>query len=186
MRKKSVLDRIFILVGTLILIVVGAVVVINFVRDARVFEQSSLETAGGIQNKTMSDNSTKADEYKTLKYNKPEAASETKTSDSKDNAVKKEESAVKEVAIKIEIINYTGIMNLAEEVKGMLEAGGFQVVSARDEKSVTPIVTTIVERKDGEAGIEVKKVLKVGQIIKRFDSKAAFDITVKIGSDYNP
>ena len=87
--------------------------------------------------------------------------------------------------VKVEIVNYTGQKNIAEELKLTFEASGFEASivnfkANKDEK------TTIIERTNKKVGLEVQKILKAGKIMTAIDPKSKFDVTLKIGEDYKP
>jgi hypothetical protein len=35
-------------------------------------------------------------------------------------------------------------------------------------------------------GAEIKKIIKVGKVIKKIDTKYGYDVTIILGTDYNP
>lgn len=46
--------------------------------------------------------------------------------------------------------------------------------------------TIIIERNDKKLGAEIKKIIKVGKIVKKVDPKYGFDVTIVLGTDYIP
>lgn len=85
--------------------------------------------------------------------------------------------------IKVEVINYTGRKGFTDDICKALKEKGFEV-TARDEYSKDSIDTVVIERNDKKAGSVVRSVLKLGDVVKWPDEKSAFDVTIKIGRDY--
>ncbi|MCX7922212.1 MAG: LytR C-terminal domain-containing protein [Clostridia bacterium] len=177
MNKKLYFSVIFYIIGSFILIFMGINVASNFARDARVFEKSIA--------KAEKDNSIKLPDKSSVSQGTSEKM--VKIPESKDSVDSKNgnKATPKPMLIKVEVINYTGINKLAEEIRYTLEANGFQV-SAGNGKSNKFVTTAIIERNDKKAGIEVQKVIKIGKIKKELTPGSRFDVTVILGDDYKP
>ncbi len=85
--------------------------------------------------------------------------------------------------LKLEVMNYSGIKNLAEDLRARLESNGHEV-SAGNATSNKPVKTEIVERNDKKAGAEVKRIIGFGTISKQVDGSSRFDATIIIGDDF--
>ncbi len=87
--------------------------------------------------------------------------------------------------IRIELINYTGVEDIGRQVRATLEANNYQVVLSNG-KSNQPVKTSVIERRDIGAGLDIQQLLGMGEIIKAFDEGSEFDVRVEIGHDYLP
>ena len=105
--------------------------------------------------------------------------SETTTSEITDIS-KKEASD-----IKIEILNGTGMKDVATKVKKQLEKKGYEVKEPTT--TTTTSKTTIINKTDVDAKFtdNIKEVLGVGNISTSSVSSSKVDITIIIGKDYN-
>ncbi len=54
------------------------------------------------------------------------------------------------------------------------------------DKKNTVNETQIIERNEKGFGAEIKKVIKVGKVVKKLDSKYLYDVTIILGNDFNP
>lgn len=68
--KGKGLSQGFLLFGTAVLVVMLVFVAVNFIRDARIFEQPVLSLAGGNEGGKGAGPSAKPDDYKTIQYKK--------------------------------------------------------------------------------------------------------------------
>jgi hypothetical protein len=178
MNKKLYFNIVFYIVGSFILITLGIIVAMNFSSDAKIFERSVAKTNKdkSIQTQAKPTSTAKVEE-KNLKDTAP--VEKTKTSGAKT------EDTAKAQKIKVEVINYTGIKKLTEDIRTTLEADGFDVSTGND--SSNKLVTTeIIDRNDKKAGIEIQKVLKIGRLTKEYDAGSRYDVTVVLGDDYKP
>ncbi|MCR4434673.1 MAG: LytR C-terminal domain-containing protein [Clostridiales bacterium] len=178
MNKKLFFNMVFFIVGTFMVVLMATIVALNFARDARIF-QKAVVTA------TVEDTSKPAeeggpDDFKTVQYKRAEEPAQAKT-DTKNE----EGTSPKPEKIKVEVINYTNVKNLAEEVRATLEASGYSV-SAGNKKTNSPQSTLIVERNDKKAGEGIQKILKAGKVVKWADPNSKYDVTVIIGDDFKP
>ena len=189
MNKKLYFNIVFYIVGSFLLATLFIIVGLNFFKDARVFEKPVAVAVEDTSVQPSADNgSDGTDDYKTIKYQR--AADAVGDSTDYGEAIPKATpdkaaSAKKANGIKVEVLNYTGNKKLADEIKTTLEAGGFEV-SIVSEKTDTHVSTSIIERNDKKAGLEVQKVLKAGKVVKWADPKSKFDVTVRLGGDYLP
>lgn len=85
----------------------------------------------------------------------------------------------------IQVINYTGQKNLAEEIRATLEEYGF-IVSSGNGSSLKYISTAIVEKKEDVSGEELGNLLNIKKIRKEIDHGSRFDFIVILGDDFNP
>lgn len=189
MNVKLFFRLIFYIIGTFIVLFFGIIVVSNFVKDARIFAKPIVTAqAQAVQKIPEVAQDSTDDEVKTLKYKRAadamgseedfgEEGPKTKTSPNNSSG-----SAIK---IKVEIVNYTGLKSIAEELKTTLEAAGFEagVVNYKANKSKR---TSIIERNSKKLGVEVQKVLNIGQVVKAIDPKSKVDVTLIVGEDYKP
>lgn len=186
MNKKLFFNIVFLISGSFILISMVIIVSMNFMKDARLFQPS---VAAVVEDKTAQapKDSPREDEVKnTIRYDKEPVPIVDKKNFEEDAAKENNDKTSKDKnKIKVEVINYTGIKNLAEEVKETLEARGYEV-SAGNGKSNQPISTIIIERNDKKAGEDIHKIIKAGTVTRWPDPKSRFDVTIKIGDDYMP
>lgn len=183
MSKKNFFGTAFTIAGTIVLIFIGIIVAINFRQDSRIFQEPLLSVIN--DKKEAGGDADKEDGFKTLKYKKT-AEPAPKKSPPQEKKQESTAAAGTEVSkIKVEVINYTGMKNLTEDISSTLKAGGFEV-AARTENSGTPVATEIIDRDDGEAGLEIQKLLKAGKLVKMPDPKPTYKVTVKIGHDFVP
>jgi hypothetical protein len=124
--------------------------------------------------------------YNTIKFEKKTQEDKSKL-DNKDSS-QKETASTNNPAntdkIKVEILNYSGFEGLGEKIAKSLEIGGIEV-SYTEMKQIEEN-TLIIERNDRKAGSEVQKAIGMWQIVKWPDDKSGYDVTVKLGADFNP
>lgn len=185
MNKKLYFNLVFYLIGTFVVIFMGIIMTYNFAKDARVFQKSivtaSEDTKPGTVNVGTQPEETAEQTagFGTIKYERTPGSAVEETKDYG------EDIPAKTAKIKVEVINYTSIKKLAEDIRTTLEASGYDV-SAGNGKSDKPMKTMIVERNDKKSGAEIQKILKAGTVVRWPDSKSRFDVTVIIGDDYRP
>lgn len=81
-KKKSAAGRLFYTFGTILLLTVIAICAINFAKNGRAFERPLLSAVTGTAADTTSEAVKSADDYKTIKYKKPETKSPSKSTSS--------------------------------------------------------------------------------------------------------
>ncbi|MCX7710088.1 MAG: LytR C-terminal domain-containing protein [Clostridia bacterium] len=192
MNKGKFFNIVFMLTGTFILVTLIVIVSLNFVKDARIFQESVATAVQDPEAKTDKPAAQKAgngdkDDGKqdpkisgTIKIEKSVKPEETEPKKTTEPA--KDEKKEK---VKVEVINYSGIKRVAEDIKTTLEASGYEV-SAGNEKSNKPVRTEIIERNDKKAGAAIQKILKIAPVTKAPDPTSRFDVTIRIGDDYKP
>ena len=191
MNKKLYFNLVFLIAGTFVFLTMSIIVGMNFFKDARIF-QESVATAvqdpvakSPVQNPSNVKEPEKED-YDTFKYKRaPGVIVVNKDPGEEGPLPKVENTKEKKEKYKVEVINYSGIKNLAEEIKSTLEASGYEV-SAGNGRSNQPVKTIIIDRNDKKAGAEIQKILKAGTVTKWPDPRSRYDVTVKIGDDYRP
>ncbi len=187
MNRKLFFNLVFIIAGSFLLLAMGSIVTANFVKDARVFQKSvatikedtTVKTPVPTKNPSEEE---KDDEMKTLTYERPP---EQKVEKKDYGEAMPNTGDAGKTKIKVEVINFSGIKNLAEEIKTTLEANGYEV-SAGNGSSNEPMKTMIIERNDKKAGAAIQGILKGGTVSKWPDPASRFDVTIKIGDDYKP
>jgi hypothetical protein len=166
---------IFYVIGTCLLLFSSIVVGANFYKDSGVFDKAVVEVK---------------------KQPAPNTAEASPSTNKKiivdtqpvDNEPAKETAAQSTVAqstvnndkLVIEVINCTGKKGLAEDTRTMLEAKGF-TVSAESGK-VQGKSKIILRVKDAA----IKSTLKISAVEEQLKPKSRFDVTIIIGSDFNP
>jgi len=162
----------FYIVGTFLLLFSSIIVGANFVRDSGVFDKEVVE----------------------VKKQSPQAAAESSTPKKvvvESKPVKKEpakdsvaESTVNNDKLIIEVLNCTDKSGLAEDTRGMLEAKGYSVsAGTNSEKQGT---SKIIIRKKGVKTDIIEKVLKISVVEEQLQPDSRYDVTIILGSDFNP
>ncbi len=165
----------FYVVGTFLLLFSSIIVGANFVRDSGVFDKPVVEVKKQPQKvQTAASSSTKDTKATTPTKKDPEPAKETP-------AV----STVNNEKLIIEVINCTDKSGLAEETRGMLEAQGYKV-SAATQTDSTQGTSQIIIRKAGAKTDAISDMLKISVVKEELQPESRFDITIIIGSDFNP
>ena len=184
MKKKLFLNLVFTFVGTFIIIFIGSIVTFNFIKDSRVFAASP-QLAAKPQAKTTTANAkTYTDNGKDQQYERTFDTGVNSTTDNgKLPTTTETVDTKKQDKIKVDIINYTGISNLAEEIRAQLEALGYDV-SAGNGTSYQAVETVIIEKSIKANGSEIQDIIKAGRVVKFLDASSRFDIVIKIGDDY--
>lgn len=190
MNGKLFSIMVFYIVGSFIILVFGFIILMNFSKDGRLFAHPVVaveaDTSGTkVTEINQADNND--DDVKTLKYKRAADAKGSGEDFGEDlpKTKKFSDTSTGGIKIKVEIVNYTGLKNIPEEIKTTLEAAGFEasIVNYKANKNEK---TTLIERSNKKAGAEVQKVLNVGKILTEVDTKAKFDVTLIIGEDYKP
>ena len=151
--KKKFFNLVYLMTGTCILVLLSMSVTSNFMKDARIFGESVVITVEQPNpNKQIDDydNINNEEEFKTVTYKR-----------TIDKEIPKSTSIPK--IISIEVVNYTGISKLSDEIKTTLEASGY-IVTTQNITSVEPIFTAIIENNEKKAGSNIQKIIKAGKI----------------------
>lgn len=188
MNIKLFFNIIFVILGSFGLLILGGIVTNNVLKDARFVQNSGTPATAAVSPKS----STKAspeptDATRTIKFQRSPGSDEDDSSSVKTPAKtsKSPKPTSSTGKIRVEVINYSGIKNLAEQIRSTLEASGFEV-SAGNGSSSGVVRSEIIERNEKKAGKEVYNVLKLGRIRKDTETESKFDVTVIIGDDYRP
>jgi len=187
MNRKFIFNIAFFAAGTFIVIMICTIVLLNFFKDARIFQKNAVavETVkeNTVQEKKEQPQEEKQDanQEQTVKFQKRDYGE--KETEPRDNTDYGEDIPKKK--IRVEIVNYTGNAKIANEVASTLKAGGFEV-SVTELKPDPEKKTVIIERNDRKAGSAVLDILKAGKVIKAPDPKSKYDVTLSIGDDYRP
>lgn len=165
----------FYAVGTFLLLFSSIIVGANFVRDSGVFDKEVVEVK---------------------KQPQPEQTAESKAPKKiviDSEPVKKEpvkqapaeaSSTVDNKKLIIEVINCTEKNGLAEDTREMLEAQGYTVSAGTN--SEIQGTSQIIIRKKGVNTDVIKGVLKIGAEKEELQPNSRFDVTIILGSDFNP
>ncbi|MDF2524346.1 MAG: hypothetical protein K0R31_1987 [Clostridiales bacterium] len=197
MNKKLFFNLIYILTGSFIVLIMGSIVTFNFVKDSRLLGSAAViadKTAPSTQPAKTGQNQDPGKQPGTINYQREVVVTKPKVEKSEDIQGNKPTPTPtptptpdpsKLEKIKVEVINRTGAKYAAEDLRKLLAAAGFEA-SAANGPSDKPVKTEIIERNDKNAGAEVKKVIKIGKVIKQVDPNSKYDVTVIIGDDYLP
>jgi len=162
-------------VGTFLLVFSSIIVGANFYKDSGVFDKAVVEVKKQPQ-KAVASASTPSNQ-KIIVVPEPvkkEPAKETP-------AV----STVNNEKLVVEVINCTDKSGLAEDTRTMLEAKGYSVSAGNniDSKQET---SQIIIRKKGANTDVIRNMLKISVIKEELQTDSRFDVTIIIGSDFNP
>lgn len=165
----------FYAIGTFLLFFSSIIVGANFYKDSGVFDKTVIEvkkqseTAETSQNKKII-----IDTDQSKKEVSKETAEKTPS-----------QSTVNNEKLIVEVINCTDKSGLAEEIRTMLEAKGY-TVSAGNTFDSTQGTSKILIRKKGANANVISSTLKISVIKEELEPDSRFDVTVIIGSDFNP
>ncbi len=165
----------FYTVGTFLLLFSSIIVGANFVRDSGVFDKEVVAVKKQPEKVQAAASTTP---QKIIVESEPVEKEPVKQSDTSTTAARSEKLAV-------EVINCTDNGNLAEDTRGMLEARGFSV-SIADDPDKSQGTSRIIIRKKGVSASVIKNVLKIQVVKEELQPDSRFDVTVVIGSDFNP
>jgi len=161
-------------VGTFLLLFSSIIVGANFVRDSGVFDKEIVEVKKQSQNVQAATSSTPkkiivdSDSSKVPAKDTPSVSTTT----------------VNNKKLVIEVINCTDKGGLAEDTRVMLEAQGYTVSAGTDaEKQGT---SKIIIRKKGVKTDVIKNVLKIMVEKEELQPDSRYDVTIILGSDFNP
>lgn len=165
----------FYAIGTFLLVFSSIIVGANFTRDSGVFDKEVVEVKKQQPQKVEAPVSTTPKKIivESEPTKKEEPAKETVAPPTVDNK-----------KLIIEVINCTEKAGLAEDTRGMLEAQGFKVSAGTNaDKQGT---SQIIIRKKGVLPDVIKNVLKISVVKEEFQPKSRYDVTIILGSDFNP
>lgn len=86
--------------------------------------------------------------------------------------------------ITIEVLNGTSRNGLANSVAEKLKAEGYNVTKIGNYKTTSNIVTSVINRTDGNYASQIKKVIGIGKIKDEKESGSKVDVTLILGADY--
>lgn len=164
----------FYVVGTFLLLFSSIIVGANFVRDSGVFDKPVVE----VKKQTPTAQATA----------KPKATTPPKKAAEQSEPAKQTpatETTVKNKILNIEVINCTDRDSLAEEARNMLETKGYQV-SAANNPDPAQGTSQIIIRKKGVNTDTISNMFKISVVKEELQPDSRFDVTVIIGSDFNP
>jgi len=169
----------FYVVGTFLLLFSSIVVGANFYKDSGVFDKAVVEVKKQQPQKVAE--ASPSTNKKIIVDTQPvdeEPAKETAA------ASTVAESTVNNDKLVVEVINCTGKSGLAEDTRTMLEAKGY-TVSAESGKDKQGKSKIIIRKKGAKADV-IKSTLKIPTVVEQLQPKSRFDVTIIIGSDFNP
>ena len=161
----------FYALGTFLLVFSSIIVGANFYKDSGVFDKATVEV-----------------KKQTPKVQVADSSSTKASSESTKKQVAKETPAVSTVnneKLVVEVINCTDKSGLAEEIRTMLETKGY-TVSAGNKIDSKQGTSQIIIRKKGVITDTIRNMLKIATVKEELQPDARFDVTIIIGSDFNP
>lgn len=193
MNKKLYFNLIFLIAGSFIVLSLATIVTANFIKDSRLLGKN--ETVGETTPiPTQAPKSTQASgtnkKPETINYQREIIITKPKVDHGEDMnkpvaSPTPAPESTKTEKYKIEVINCTGAKNVAEDVRKLFEAAGFEV-SAGNGPSDKPVKTEIIDRNDKNASVEIRQILKIGKVSKVIEANSIYDATIIIGEDYLP
>ncbi|EMS69716.1 LytR C-terminal domain-containing protein [Ruminiclostridium cellobioparum] len=164
----------FYTIGTFLLLFSSIIVGANFTRDSGVFDKEVVE----VKKQTPKEQSSESSAPKKIIV---DSESTKKSEPSKDTVA---QSTVDNKKLIIEVLNCTDKNGLAEDTRGMLEAQGYKVSAGTNaEKQGT---SQIIIRKKGVIPDVIKDVLKISVVKEELQPDSRYDVTIILGSDFNP
>lgn len=164
----------FYAIGTFLLFFSSIIVGANFYKDSGVFDKSVIEV------KKQSETANPSQNKKIILDTKSEKEASKETAEQTPSKV-----PVKSEKLAVEVINCTDIKGLAEAIRTMLEAKGHKV-SAGNTFDSTQGTSEILIRKKGVNADAISNALKISVIKEELQPESRFDVTIIIGSDFNP
>ena len=162
--------------GTFLLFFSTIIIGVNFVKDSGLFDKSVIHVMKQEQQKQSTTS--------TAKQTKNDVVTPApKEEVQKEPAIKSTEATPKKLAI--EVINCTDKTGLAETVRSMLEAKGYEV-SAGNHLDSSKGTSIIAIRKENIKGDEISKMLKIPTIKEEYQPDSRYDITILLGKDFAP
>ncbi|MDP4181523.1 MAG: LytR C-terminal domain-containing protein [Bacillota bacterium] len=186
--KKHILDyfdHVFILIGSILLIVIALVVAVNFSKDSRIFAKQNPEPKSTVAITKNSPKPTEKEENN--KYQEPSDRSTSKDNEAtsgKSNVDKDSKVEKNSGKIKVEIINSSGKKGLGSTLGNTMKNSGLEVVAVKSGAITSK--TKIINRNNNDFALDVKKLVKMGSISKETIKNSKVDVTVILGSDYLP
>ena len=163
----------FYAVGTFLLFFSSIIVGANFYKDSGVFDKAVVEVK-----KQSQASQSQSNKKIIVDTDKDEASKETAEKTPSQSTVNNEK-------LVIEVINCTDKSGLAEEIRTMLEAKGYKV-SAGNSFDGTQGTSQILKRKKGAITDTIKNTLKISVVKEELQPESRFDVTIILGSDFNP
>lgn len=163
----------FYAVGTFLLVFSSIIVGANFYKDSGVFDKAVVEVKKQPKKAEASASSNK----KIIVESEPvkkEPAKETPAA-----------STVNNDKLIVEVINCTDKSGLAEETRAMLETKGYTVSAGNSIDSKQGTSKIIIRKKGAKADV-IRNMLKISVVKEELQPDSRFDVTVILGSDYNP
>jgi hypothetical protein len=185
MKKKFGFGAVFYTVGTIILLSITVIVAINFTHDSRLLGKTVMAQADNTS-KTQANSGSATDSNGTFKYDKNYGNS---GNNSGNNSVKPKDNSNngqnKQNPLRVEIINCSSERNLGQQIKGLLQANGVEVVLISN-SSERRKNTSIIVRSDKSFGGTIQGIIKTGEIVTMLDAASKIDATIKLGEDLLP
>lgn len=160
MRNKFI-NKIFLILGTVILAIITSIVTVNFSEDSRLFGENA-ETVV-VNNNTTSPQTPKNNSYPDI--------------------IEPETTSYSPKDISIELVSYIGNNKVVKDIKTKLESEGYKVRYSIA-KTNEPVYTAMIERTSKGAGRYIQKLLQFGELTILDEPNADFDITIIIGTDF--
>ncbi len=162
----------FYAIGTFLLLFSSIIVGVNFYKDSGVFDKEVVEVKKQSVQPAKSTTPKKivVESQPTGKAPAKETTAAVSTNNNKQ--------------LVVEVINCTEKRGLAEEVREMLEAQGLKVSAGTD--SETQGTSQIIIRKKGSNIDILRNTLKISVVKEELQSDSRFDVTILLGSDFNP
>jgi cytoskeletal protein RodZ len=176
--KKNVLnhfEHIFLLFGSIVIIVISLVVAMNFTKDSRIFAK---ERSGAQKPVTVNE---KKEVPSTVSDGKNPEVTSTKP---KSRETASPSSEKKTSVISIEIINSTGKKGVGTTLGNTLKNIGLKVITVKTGEFTTK--TKVIERNNNDYGDEVIDLIKIGKLSKETVKNSKVDVTIILGADYLP
>lgn len=173
--KKLYFKLVLLITGSFLILDMAFILAFNMIRDLRAANNID------ITNEAVSTNAQQTENTQDQETEEPDG--DQKKEGETDELPGKDSE--KESKIRIELINYTGDEDIGRQVRSTFEANNYQVVLSNG-KSNQPVKTSVIERRDIGAGLEIQMILGMGTIVKAFDEGSEFDVRVEIGHDYLP
>lgn len=167
----------FYTVGTFLLLFSSIIVGANFAKDSGVFEKEVVEVKKQPEKAQAAESTTPK---KIIVDSEPVEKEPVKQS-----APSTAPSTVNNDKLVVEIINCTDKSELAEDARGMLEDKGYSVSAANNPDS-SQGTSQIIIRKKGAKPDAIKEVLKIQVVKEELQPDSRYDVTIIIGSDFNP
>ncbi len=163
----------FYAIGTFLLVFSSIIVGANFYKDSGVFDKAVVEVKKQPQKVEASASSNKKIIVEPEPVKK-EPAKQTPAA-----------STVNNDKLIVEVINCTDKNGLAEETRAMLETKGYTVSAGNNIDSKQGTSKIIIRKKGAKADV-IRNMLKISVVKEELQPDSRFDVTVILGSDYNP